>query len=84
MELKVLAKEGKIEDLRLQPRFQMEVNEKLIGRYTADFRYWDLQGEKPVEVVEDVKGGKATQTEAFRLRWKLCQALFPEYDFRLT
>ena len=39
-------------------------------------------------IVEDVKGqdkktGKLQMTEAFRLKWKLLQAKYPQYKFEL-
>ncbi len=39
--------------------------------YKADFMYWDCEDE--VIVVEDVKGGKATQTQLFKLKWLLLE-----------
>ncbi len=45
-----------------------------IGRYIADFRYFD--NERNVAVVEDVKGGKATMTPIYRLKKKLVKALY--------
>lgn len=81
-ELLWLEKAGQIKDLICHPRFEMIVNSQKIGRYTADFQYRDVKTEKIV--VEDVKGGRATQTEAFRLRWKLCKVLFPDFLFKVV
>ena len=51
---------------------------KRIGRYTADFAYYAADG---TPVVEDVKGGKATRTEAYRLRVKIFEA---NYGVKVT
>ena len=52
--------------------------------YYADFTY----EENGREIVEDVKGvdrktGRPVCTEAFRLKWKLLQAKYPEKIFRI-
>ncbi len=82
-QLKVLARIGAIKDLELQPRFVLQ--EKFTdesGRrhrkmeYVGDFRYRELG----VDVVEDCKG---FQTEAFKLKWKLVIAKYPEIHFEL-
>lgn len=44
-----------------------------IGYYTADFAYETKDG---VPVVEDVKGGNATRTEAYRLRKRIVEAIY--------
>lgn len=43
-------------------------NREHIGKFTADFCYITKHGEP---VVEDVKGGRATKTEAYRLRKRI-------------
>lgn len=64
-QLKDLLEKGKITDLKLQPSFRLTagVNNELIGKYVADFYYWDLEKKKPI--YEDVKG---FLTDTFR--WK--------------
>lgn len=58
---------GKITDLELQPPFDLHaLGGEKIGVYKADFRYIDVGTGKVV--IEDVKGGKATQTDLFK--WK--------------
>lgn len=59
-ELLLLARAGEITDLKLQPRFTLDVAGfggaeawVKIGDYVADFSYTERDGE---EVVEDVKG----------------------------
>lgn len=44
-----------------------------VGRYTADFAYTRKDGQP---VVEDVKGGRATRTEAYRLRKRMVEAMY--------
>ncbi len=71
-ELKLLLRAGEIRDLVLQPRFVLAPGVVLGGRkkpplrYTADFSYVDVK--TGATVVEDTKGGKATATEAYRMR----------------
>jgi len=71
-ELKLLERAGEIENLRLQPRFELMAGVVLRGRkkpplrFTADFSY-NLRGSGEL-VVEDVKGGRATTTDAYRMR----------------
>jgi hypothetical protein len=82
LELQLWAKHGQIDSLERQPVFPLHVMEiwrsqapiviTTIGKFTADFRYRNLQtGEI---VVEDVKS-TATRTEAYRLRKKLAEAI---------
>lgn len=94
--LKDMQEKGLISDLQTQAKFvlipaQFEPDKvgarggKIKGKclekqavYTADFAYIDNRtGEK---VVEDVKGGKATKTEAYVLRRKL---MLKEYGIRI-
>lgn len=83
----MLLKAGEITNLRRQVEYELipaqwreeemqlktktTIKRKCIARkavYTADIVYTDRQGN---DVVVDVKGGKATQTEAYGLRKKL-------------
>ena len=50
--------------------------------YTADFSYVETQDGHPV--VEDVKGGKATQTAVFKLKVKLLKNKYRLIDFRIV
>lgn len=79
-ELRLLDMAGLLRVLEVHPRFLLFVPiwntdlRKLVGHYTADFRYqvapdW-------VDVIEDVKGGKATRTEAYRLRKRMVEATY--------
>ena len=87
-ELCLLQRAGEISGLRCHPRFEIipafERNgeKHRASHYTADFEYRDcLTGEN---VVEDVKGGKATQTTATRLRAKLFMRRYPDYALRIV
>ena len=51
--LALLESQGKIDNLRLQPRFPLMVNGVKIGYYIADFQY-DLSGR---QIIEDVSQG---------------------------
>lgn len=78
-ELMILLNAGKIYELKLQPQFTLQeayttpegVRVRAI-RYVADFSYNTGNG----LVVEDVKGGKATQTRVYKLKKKLMQDRF--------
>lgn len=70
-DLKLLERAGEISALRLQPRFPLEVEGKLICTYVADFAYI-CKGEAE-ETIEDVKG---VQTPVFKIKRKLFEALY--------
>lgn len=71
-QLKHLLHMRDIDDLEVHPSFTFEHNGVKIGRFTPDFAYTDpISGER---IVEDVKGGNATKTEAYRLRKKMLKA----------
>ena len=82
LELRFMEKHGLIAELETQPIFPLHVMElwrsglpiriTTIGRYTADFRYTNLEtGEI---VVEDTKS-TPTKTEAYRLRKHLAEVI---------
>jgi hypothetical protein len=71
-ELKLLEKAGKIEKLKLQPAFELKVNNEKICTYKADFEYID-RSKYNVVVVEDVKGVK---TPVYNLKKKLMKAIY--------
>lgn len=70
-DLKLLQRAGEIEDLRLQPRFPLIVNNILVCTYVADFAYLDRNTDR--EVIEDTKGVK---TKEFVIKAKLFHALY--------
>lgn len=83
-ELKLLEKAGEISDLSLQPQYPLTVQmpaglfepaSATIGKYVADFRYYE--GDYGDLVVEDVKG---TETALFKWKRKHFEA---EYGIKL-
>lgn len=89
-ELKLLENAGLIMNLKVHPKFTLQEGFARDGKrvraitYTADFQYCDLETPHSVTAVEDVKGGKATQTQAFRIKAKLFMAKYPHIDFRIV
>ena len=87
-ELKLLERAGEIEHLVRQPQFELQPaftdhdgQSVQAITYKPDFGYqMPLTGEI---VVEEVKGGKATMTEASRLRIKLFKFKFRDIRFVL-
>lgn len=76
-ELKALEAAGKIAQLELQPRFELQAGFRYRGKvirkieYVADFKYLDY--ERGGLVVEDVKG---MRTDVYRLKRKLFLAKY--------
>lgn len=88
-DLRLLCQAGDITDLRVHPVFIIVDKDEHGGfiRYEADFQYrdWTTDGaEYGGMVVEDVKGGRATQTPLWRIKWRLVQQRFPDYVFRVV
>lgn len=73
--LKLRARLGEIRALRRQVPFELCVGHVLVGTYIADFVYDEHIDDDWAAVVEDAKG---VETEGFRLKWKLAQALNPQ------
>jgi len=70
--LSLLESQGRIDNLRLQPRFALMVNGVKIGDYVADFQY-DLSGKT---VIEDVKS-PATRTAVYKIKKKILETYDP-------
>ncbi len=76
-QLRLLLVNGDIKDLELQPEFPLIITNlkdgttKQVGKYHADFRYYDTA--KGQIIVEDVKG---MMTEAAALRIKIVQVMY--------
>lgn len=70
--LSLLESQGRIDNLRLQPRIPLMVNGVKIGHYVADFQY-DLSGK---QVIEDVKS-KATRTPVYKIKKKILETYDP-------
>jgi len=64
---------GEIQDLELQPRYDLVVNGHKLGFYKGDFRYKDVATGQVI--TEDVKS-KATRTAVYMLKKKLVNALY--------
>ncbi len=88
-ELLLLQRAGAITDLQVHPTFTLLDSETWNGKrygkvtFTPDFQYI----ENGKIIVEDVKGGKATQTRDFKLRLRLWILNHPEedqWDFRVV
>ena len=67
-ELRLAQKAGKIEDLRVHPRYLILVNNMKICTYEADFEYTD----RKAIIVEDTKGIK---TRIYAIKKKLMLAV---------
>ena len=75
-DLKVLERAGQIKNLRVHNRWNLHVNDIIIGRYETDFEY-ESQGKI---IVEDVKGFMTPLS-----KWKIAhfQAQYPHITFKL-
>ena len=88
-ELRLLLRSGEISHLKRQPRFPLVVNGVPICTYVADWQYKDYRVTSTrlhshmteIDVVEDRKG---VQTPAFKIKWALAKALYPEIEWRLS
>lgn len=80
-ELALLARAGRIQGLKRQPRFPLYVNGKLVTTYVGDWEYLELDREGWHRIVEDRKGAI---TKEFRIKWALAKALHPEIEWRLS
>jgi hypothetical protein len=74
--LKILEKANYIQDLSLQPRFDLIIEGVKCGFYKADFKYI----EDGKEIIEDVKGMK---TPVYNLKKRLIKAIY-NIDIRET
>ena len=81
-ELKLLLKEGQIQNLELQPHFLLQESFRKNGKtyrkieYIEDFKY----KEKGKTIIEDVKG---IQTDVFKLKHKIFEKQYPELELRI-
>lgn len=82
-ELQLLAKAGKIFALRRQPRYPLTVNGVKVCTYVADWEYVEKPkvGGATYTIAEDRKG---VLTQAFKIKWGLAKALYPDIEFRLS
>ena len=77
-ELKLLQAAKEISDLVLQHELTLAVNNKQVCIYIADYFYFDIKEKK--WVVSDAKG---MLTDVFKIKWKLCQAIYPEFIYEI-
>jgi hypothetical protein len=86
LELKMLEQAGVISNLVVHPVYELQPAFRRGGEkirpitYEGDFEYYE--GDK--QIVEDVKGGKVTQTEAFRVKRKMFLYHYPDVEFRVV
>lgn len=85
-ELLILQKAGEIKDLKLQPKFTLQMKFRYKEKtyraisYIADFQYTEVK--TGLNVVEDVKG---MRTPVFNIKEKLFLYQYGEqYDFRIV
>lgn len=76
-DLLLLQKMNYIKDLVIQPKIPLIVNNKTIGSYIGDFKYFDNKLKKTV--IEDVKS-KATITPLYRLKKKILLTYQPPVE----
>src|SRR6185503_13093134 len=69
--LKLLERAGKIRDLKLQPKFPVEINGRPFTIYSADFSYYDRELGRVV--IEDSKSTGTAKDAAYRLRRKAAE-----------
>lgn len=87
MDLKILERACLISELRVHPLYPLEVKNKHIATYEADFSYRDhATARRPGTahtfhplVVEDVKG---FPTPEYKIKRELFKALYADADFR--
>lgn len=75
-ELRLLEKAGQIKDLQVHPEFEFVIHGHYVAKYTADFEYWEKNGEQLGEyrVVEDVKSAFTRKNREYRRNRKLMEA----------
>lgn len=87
-ELKLLERAGDIRNLLVHPKFIIvdgftdnTGKRQRPAYYVADFQYFTNGG---AVIVEDVKGGKTTQTAVYRLKAKLFRKRYMDVDYRVV
>ena len=87
LHLKDEVQRGNIKRLRVHPRYVLQDPFRRNGKqvraieYVGDFEYIDSAGRV---IVEDVKGGKATMTQVFRVKQKMFWKGYPNVVFRIV
>ena len=86
LDLCLLVRAGEITNLQVHPVYILQEAFEYHGKklqaikYEGDFYYW----ENGKEVIEDVKGGRATQTDLFKVKAKMFKKNYPNIDFRIV
>lgn len=76
LELYTLQRSGEIKDLKIHPKFEIDIGKFHITTYIADFSYWVGKYPHLKQIIEDVKGQKSgTPYELFKLKKKLMSAI---------
>lgn len=70
-------KAGEIKEIIPQFKISLDINDRHIANYYIDFKVILSDGE---EQYHEVKG---FETEIWRLKWKLTEALYPNYNLVL-
>lgn len=90
-DLRLMERNGDISGLDVHPKFILQPAFTYLGKrirqitYTADFKYIENVTKINQQiVVEDVKGGKATMTQLFNVKWKMAQYQHMNMDFRIV
>lgn len=72
--LVLLQRSGKIRDLERQPSWVVMINGKKLCRYSADFRFFDI--EKNRIVIEEIKSSGSAKDTAYRLRRRAAELAY--------
>lgn len=72
--LKEEERQGKISNLKVHPKYPLNINGKKVAEYWPDFEYIDINGIKHVEDVKGCKRGCAWNL--FRLKAKIFHVLY--------
>ena len=81
LELLAMEQAKVIGGLEVHPRFDLRMEDQKVAAYIPDFSYWIKKGIGEERIVEDVKGGKATDTPVFKLKMKMFEI---QYGIKLT
>lgn len=74
-------KEGKIERLRVEPSYEIIVNDVVVCKHLVDFDYYRINNKGMTLEVTDVKGMKLPM---WRLKYKLFCALYPQIEYKVV
>ena len=75
--LDLMKKAGEIKIIEEQPKYRLEVYKHHICNIIPDFYVVDKDGK---ECIYEVKG---KETSEWRYKWKLMQALYPQYEYKV-